>query len=64
MVVWVFTKVSETTVKVVVEFQANGTDDCAGWYIRNGEVVGKVCDDQPSRYLPKNKIAQAVELLA
>jgi hypothetical protein len=63
MATWTFKKVSDTTVKVVVEFQANKTDDCAGWYVRNGEIVGRVWEDQPSRYLPKNKISAAMKLI-
>lgn len=64
MATWTFKKESDTTVKVVVEFQRNHSDDCAGWYVRDGEIVGRVWDDQPSRVLPKNKIKHAMDLLA
>ena len=63
MATWTFKKESETIVKVVVEFQRNHSDDCAGWYVRNGEIVGRVWEDQPRRYLPKNKISAAMKLI-
>jgi hypothetical protein len=55
MATWTFKKESDTTVKVVVEFQRNHSDDCAGWYVRDGEIVGRVWEDQPSRFLPKKQ---------
>ena len=64
MATWTFKKESDTTVKVVVEFQRNYSDDCAGWYVRDGKIVGKVWENQTSRVLPKNKIKHAMELLA
>ena len=64
MATWTFKKESETTVKVVVEFKRNHSDDCAGWYVRDGEIVGRVWEDQPSRVLPQNKIKHAIKLLA
>jgi hypothetical protein len=45
MATWTFKKESETTVKVVVEFKRNHSDDCAGWYVRDGEIIDRVQED-------------------
>lgn len=54
--------ITEKTTLITVEVQGKQSLDCAGWYVRNGQIIGKRWDDQPNYKLPASKLKEAVKI--
>ena len=47
---------------ITVEVQGKQSLDCAGWYVRSGQIIGKRWDDQPNYKLTASKLKEAVKI--
>ena len=54
--------ISETTTLITLEVSGKHNIDCAGWYIRNGEIISKRWDDQPAYTLSASKLKEAIAI--
>ena len=50
------------TTLITIEVQGKHSMDCAGWYIRNGEVIAKRWPDQPNYKFSDKKMSEAKEI--
>jgi hypothetical protein len=54
--------ISKTTTLITLEIQGKHNMDCAGWYIRNGEIISKRWDNQPAYTLSASKLKEAIRI--